>query len=62
MIARAINAISLNGNEFLLDNDNRVMSFKNKEDAVAMLKEKTGLSEEDAWEQHAILIWEEKDE
>ena len=37
IISRAINGISLNGDEYLLDDDGEVMQFKNGEDALTFL-------------------------
>jgi hypothetical protein len=39
MVARAINGISINGLEYLLQPDGNVMTFSSKEEAVECLKE-----------------------
>jgi len=62
MIARPINGISLNGNEFLLDKNGNEMTFKNKEEALITLKVLGFKSEEDAWNNYGVSIWEETDE
>ena len=38
-ISRAIEGISINGKEYLLDNDGNVLNFQNEENAILFLKE-----------------------
>ena len=38
-IGRPVNGISLNGDEFLLDNEDNVMEFENKASAYTFLRE-----------------------
>jgi len=42
IIARFVNNISLNGYEYVMDDNNEVMRFDTKENAVNFLNEKTG--------------------
>lgn len=38
-ISKAINGISINGNETLLNEDGSVMEFKDKEEAISFLRD-----------------------
>ena len=56
VIARPIEGISLNGNEYLLNDDGSVMEFKDKENCLEFIKTMiTDVDPED-------YIWEEGDE
>jgi len=44
IVSRAINGISLNGDEYLLDDTGKIIEFENKETAKDFLR-KSGLSE-----------------
>jgi len=53
LIARPINGISINGNEYLLDNNNKPMEFSNYDECLDFIKENiTDENPED-------FIWEE---
>tara|TARA_R100001082_G_scaffold44518_1_gene23704 strand:- start:6191 stop:6382 length:192 start_codon:yes stop_codon:yes gene_type:complete len=53
-IARPINGISINGNEYLLDENNRRMRFKTREECLDFIKKNiTEKSPED-------YLWEEE--
>ena len=56
VIARPIEGISLNGNEYLLNDDDSVMEFEEKENCLEFIKAMiTDVDPED-------YIWEEEDE
>ncbi len=38
-IARAIEGVTINGKEYLLDNNGNIMNFENEENAILFLKE-----------------------
>lgn len=50
VIARPINGISINGNEYLLDDNNEVLEFKTKEECVKYC-ESVGLDDSYVWEE-----------
>ena len=50
VIARPINGISLNGNEYLLDDNNEVLEFKTKEECIKHC-ESVGLDDSYVWEE-----------
>ena len=55
LIARPINGISINGNEYLLNDDDSVMEFEEKENCLEFIKAMiTDVDPED-------YIWEEED-
>ena len=56
VIARPIKGISLNGNEYLLNNDGSVMEFKEKNDCLEFIK--TVITDTDPED----YLWEEEDE
>tara|TARA_R100001530_G_scaffold136351_1_gene116624 strand:- start:259 stop:438 length:180 start_codon:yes stop_codon:yes gene_type:complete len=53
LIARPINGISINGNEYLLDNNNKPMEFSNYDECLDFIKE--NITDEDPED----FIWEE---
>ena len=50
VIARAINGISINGNEYLLDDDGEVLEFNTKKECVKYC-ESVGLDDSYVWEE-----------
>ena len=50
VIGRPIEGITLNGNEYVLDDDGELMTFDSKEDALGFLKA-CGLTDDDIEEQ-----------
>ena len=52
VIARAINGISINGNEYLLDDNNKVLEFNTREECVKHC-ESVGLDDSYVWEEKA---------
>ncbi len=57
-IARPINGISINGDEYLLDESLEVMTFDSKEDAETFLKD-NGFTDSDL-EQVSVVEYENK--
>ena len=49
VIARAINGISINGNEYLLDDNNEVLEFNTREESIKHC-ESVGLDDSYVWE------------
>lgn len=47
IVARQINGISLNGPEYLLDDNGEILRFENKDRAIAYLKKIAGMSAEE---------------
>lgn len=60
-IARNIEGISLNGKEFILEDDNsKIKTFDSPQSACTFLKEKTGVNKTiEEWDEGGIYIEEE---
>lgn len=59
VIGRPIEGITLNGNEYVLDDDGELMTFDSEEDALDFLKA-CGLTDDDIEEQGIVIEEAEK--
>lgn len=53
-IGRPVEGVTLNGNEYVLDDDGELMTFDGKEDALDFLKA-CGLTDDDIEEQGIVI-------